>query len=238
MRRPSTIAELLGRPGMFYRSIALERDAADTSAGRSFVLTPWLERGAAEIISGMREGGTRRAWRVIGDFGVGKSALALAIVQALDPRIAEPDMPMRRLADGIGGAPRMFPLLVTGAREGLAACLSASISRVLETDVLTHTKRSKAIAALTDPFDAIPILRDALRDTGQFDGLLLIVDEMGKFLEATGEEEGFDVFRLQALPKKPRARATPRWRSCSSSTRAFSRTPRTGEPRGGASGRK
>lgn len=199
MKRPSTIADLLGRPGMFYRSVALERDAADATAGKSFVLTPWLERGAAEILSGMRKGGTRRAWRLIGDFGVGKSALALAIVQALDPRIAELDMPMRRLADGIGDIPRMFPLLVTGARHGLAACLSEGISRVIQTDGLINPKRCKAIAAAKDPFDAILRLRDALRETGRFDGLLLVIDEMGKFLEAAGEEEGFDVFRLQAL---------------------------------------
>lgn len=199
MKRPLTIADLLGRPGMFYRSVALERDAADPSAGKSFVVTPWIERGATEIISGMSEGGTRRAWRIIGDFGVGKSALALAIVQALDPRTAEPDMPMRRLADSIGGAPRMFPLLVTGAREGLAVCLSTSISRALATDGLINPERSKAISASADPFRAITELRDALRETGRFDGLLLVIDEMGKFLEVAGEEEGFDVFRLQAL---------------------------------------
>jgi hypothetical protein len=184
---------------MFYRSVALERDAADPSAGRSFVLTPWLERGAAEIITGMREDSTRRAWRVIGDFGVGKSALALAIVQALDPRIAHSAMPVRRLVKKIEGVPRMFPLLVTGSHDGLARCLSASISRASTTEGLISAKRRKAIAAVADPFDAIVELRDALRETKRFDGLLLVVDEMGKFLEVAGEEEGFDVFRLQAL---------------------------------------
>lgn len=199
MSRRSTIADLLGRPAMFYRSVSLDCDAADPSAGRSYVLTPWLERGAAEVIAGMRESGTRRAWRVIGDFGVGKSALALAIVQALDPRIADPAMPMRRLVEGVGGAPRMFPLLLTGSREGLAACLSASISRALATEGLIAPRQRKAIATMADPFDAIVPLRDALRETSRFDGLLVVVDEMGKFLEAAGEQEGFDVFRLQAL---------------------------------------
>lgn len=124
----TAIFDLLGAPGMFYRSVALERDAGDASAGRSFVMTPWLERGAAEILSGMRPGGTRRAWRMIGDFGVGKSALALAIVQALDPRVSESEMPMRRLAETVGGAPRMFPLIVTGSRDGLSAGLAAAIA--------------------------------------------------------------------------------------------------------------
>ena len=184
---------------MFYRSVALERDASDPSAGRSFVMTPWLERGAAEILSGMQAGGTRRAWRIIGDFGVGKSALALAVVQALDPRISQPEMPMRRLAETVGGAPRMFPLLVTGSRDGLSAALTAAIGRAIETEDLIQAKRAAKLAKISDPFDAIIKLRDALRETGAFDGLLLVIDEMGKFLEAAGEQEGFDVFRLQSL---------------------------------------
>lgn len=195
----TTISDLLGAPGMFYRSVALERDAGDASAGRSFVMTPWLERGAAEILSGMQPGGTRRAWRMIGDFGVGKSALSLAIVQALDPRVSKPEMPMRRLAETVGGAPRMFPLIVTGSRDGLSAGLAAAIAQTIETKGLVQAKRAAKLAKIADPFDANTNLRDALRETGAFDGLLLVVDEMGKFLEAAGEQEGFDVFRLQSL---------------------------------------
>ncbi|MDQ2102531.1 hypothetical protein [Azospirillum isscasi] len=199
MKRPSTIAELFGRSGLFYRSVALERDANDLSAGRSFVLTPWLERGASEILSGMLEGSTRRAWRIIGDFGVGKSALALALVQALDPRTSDAEMPMRRLVERLGAMPRMFPLLVTGSRKGLAAGLSAAIAHAIKSNKDISAVWSRKIQAITDPFDAIIALRDGLRATKRFDGLLLVVDEMGKFLEAADEEEGFDIFRLQSL---------------------------------------
>ena len=199
MTKPAFMADLLGQPGKFYRSAVLERDAADPSAGRSFVLTPWLERGASEILAGMMPGATRRAWRIIGDFGVGKSALALALVQSLDPRTCEPTMPMRRLADDLGGAPRMYPLLVTGAKGGLSAALSSAIGGVLANDYLVEASWAGAIRKFDNPFDAIVALRDALRATSRFDGLLLVIDEMGKFLEASGEEDGFDVFQLQSL---------------------------------------
>ncbi|MBV1686364.1 hypothetical protein KRR38_01420 [Novosphingobium sp. G106] len=199
MKRASTIADLLSRPGMFYRSVALERDAADPSAGRSFVLTPWLERGASEIISGMRPGGTRRAWRIIGDFGVGKSALALALLQALDPRVREAEMPMGQLADRLGDVPRMFPLLVTGSKDGLSVALATAIDGVLGTEDLLPRASAKKVRSFDDPFAAVTALRDALRATKQFDGLLIVIDEMGKFLEVSGEEHGFDVFQLQAL---------------------------------------
>jgi hypothetical protein len=199
MKRPSTIAQFFGSSGLFYRSVALERDITDPAAGRLFVLTPWLERGASEILSGMLEDSTRRAWRIIGDFGVGKSALALALVQALDPRISNTEMPMRRLAERIGTMPRMFPLLVTGSREGLAAGLSSAIAHTLISEKAISAAWIKNIQAISDPFEAVIALRDALRATKRFDGLLLVVDEMGKFLEAAGEEQGFDVFRLQSL---------------------------------------
>lgn len=199
MTKPGTIADLLGRPGMFYRSVALERDAFDSSAGRSFVLTPWLERGASEILAGMRPDATRRAWRIIGDFGVGKSALALALVQALDPRVSEPEMPMRRLADDLGEMPRMYPLLVTGTKNSLSSELALAIEKVLAEKNLVQESWARKIRKLGSPFDAIVVLRDALRASSHFDGLLLVIDEMGKFLEASDEEHGFDVFQLQSL---------------------------------------
>lgn len=195
----AVISDLIGQPGMFYRSVALEQDAADASAGAYFVLTPWLERGTAELLSGIRPGSTRRAWRVVGDFGVGKSAFALAVVQALDPRVADPAMPMRRLAEAAGDVPRVFPLIVVGSRIGLAAALARAIEEVVEGSGLVDAAWKRTIRAKEDPFDAVVPLRDALRHTGRFDGLLLVIDEMGKFLEAAGEEEGFEVFRLQSL---------------------------------------
>jgi hypothetical protein len=199
MSRIALMGDALGRPGMFYRSVALERDASDPSAGRSYVTTPWLERGAREILSGMTPGGTRRAWRIIGDFGVGKSALALALVQALDPRVSDPGMPMRRIADAVEGAPRMFPLLVTGSRKGLRRGLSAAIAQAAGSAGLLGTHQAERVLAIEEPIDAVIALRDAIRETAKFDGLLLIVDEMGKFLEAAGEGAEADVYRLQAL---------------------------------------
>lgn len=196
MKQRAMIGDLLGAPGPFYRSVALDRDARDPSAGRSFVLTPWLERGASEILSGLRPSSTRRAWRILGDFGVGKSALALAIVQALDPRLADPAMPLAKLADGM---PRMYPLLLSGSRAGLADTLSAAIADALAATAGLDGATAETIRAETDPFDAVVLLRDALRANGQFDGLLVVIDEMGKFLEASGEAEGFDIFRLQSL---------------------------------------
>lgn len=199
MTRTVAIAEKLGQPGLFYRSVALERDVCDPSAARAFVLTPWLERVASEVVMGLQGRSTRRAWRVIGDFGVGKSALALALVQALDPRLCDDEMPMHQLVKAIGGAPRMFPLLVTGSRDGLSASLASSIRHSVVGRDLIKQDKAEDVLGIEDPFAALLALRDALRATGCFDGLLLVVDEMGKFLESASEQDGADVYQLQAL---------------------------------------
>ena len=93
----------------------------------------------------------------------------------------------------------MYPLLVTGSRDGLTSALAAAIRCSVQEDGLLAQEHAETIGAITDPFEAILNLRDAVQATGIFDGLLLVIDEMGKFLEASGQSDGSDVFRLQAL---------------------------------------
>lgn len=197
----SSIAAYLGDPGPFYRSVSLERDREDAAAARGYVLTPWLERVAAEILEGLLPGSRRRAWRITGDFGVGKSALGLALLRALDPRSADPKAPMGRLIGRIEGElPRMYPLVVIGSRDGLASTLASCITELLEAEQLSLDRKSRKAMEKGDPFRAVIGLRDALVQTGRYDGVLVIVDEMGKFLEAAAADAGSgDVFRLQEL---------------------------------------
>jgi len=129
--RPMTDA--FGQAPMFFRSVSLERDIRDPGASRSYVLTGWLERQIERIAEGLEADSTRRAWRMIGDFGVGKSALALALVQALDPRVMSDAMPVRKLlnsrAQKVG---RMLPIILTGSANGLAVELSKAIRDALD----------------------------------------------------------------------------------------------------------
>ena len=197
MTEARTIGELLGPPGPFYRSVALERDLSDPRAGSSYVLTPWLERGVRELLGGLEPGSTRRAWRIVGDFGVGKSALALALLQALDPRLANDVTSvcgLKRLAK----FPRMLPVVLTGSRDGLSASLSAAVEAAASAAGL-RAAHARRIKATDDPFEALLNLKDAVRASGRWDGVLVVIDEMGKFLEAAGRDGDSDVFRLQDL---------------------------------------
>lgn len=197
------ISGLLGAPGPFYRSVSIERDRHDLAAGRSYVLTPWLERSVGELLDGLKPGSTRRAWRIVGDFGVGKSALVLALIQALDPRTAGAQPALADLIGQAGAMPRMYSLVLSGSRDGLSAGLAAALASALDEveDLLSPGQRQALRDA--DPFDAVVELRDLLVASGRFDGLLLVIDEMGKFLETAALSPEFgDIFRLQALAEQ------------------------------------
>lgn len=200
-RKTRMIADLLGPPGPFYRSISIDRDFADEAAMRGYVLTPWLKRVASEIFEGLLPGSRRRAWRITGDFGVGKSALALATIRTLASEFVDPRSPMDGLAASLSDrVPRMFPLVISGSREGIAPVLGRAVANA--TGTLARTLPEDATRAIlnADPFDAVSLLRDALIEAGEHEGLLLVVDEMGKFLEAaSADPSGSDIFRLQEL---------------------------------------
>lgn len=198
MTNARTMADAFGQAPMFFRSVSLERDVRDPGASRSYVMTGWLERQIERIAEGLESGSTRRAWRMIGDFGVGKSALALAIVQALDPRVADDAMPVRRLlASRPGRIGRMLPIIVTGSARGLGAELDRAIRELLKA-VDVGTRAKEAVLGAGDPFRALVTFKDAVSRTDQFDGVLLVIDEMGRFIEAA-EDNTPDIYELQAL---------------------------------------
>lgn len=199
MTRENTMAAAFGDAPMFYRSVALSRDLNDRHASQSFVLTDWLERQVARLADGLAAGSTRRAWRMIGDFGVGKSALALALIQALDPRLSETPTPVRlSLESGGTQAPRLFPLVITGSAEGLAGELRQCIQDALEDAAWMAAADRKKIVSASDPFKALTLFKDAAARSEQFDGALLVVDEMGRFIEAA-DGSSSEIYELQTL---------------------------------------
>ncbi len=197
-----TIASYLAPSGQFYRSISIERDRDDDAVLNGYVLTPWLQRVGSEILSGLLPGSRRRAWRVTGDFGVGKSALALALIRTTEPCAARKTVAsLQQLAKSAGpGLPRMRTLVVSGSRAGLTTALAQALHAEASREAGLLGDAAIHRLANSDPFDGVIHLRDALVASGKYDGLLIVIDEMGKFLEtAASDPASGDVFRLQEL---------------------------------------
>lgn len=210
---PSTaVAELFQIQSRFLRSAHLERDFEDPKALKGYVLTPEGHELLNRLAAGLTVKSGRRAWRITGDFGSGKSSIALVIAHLFSERAGRLPSTIRQAVNfrDLGIArPRLLPILITGSREPIAAALLRAIYRELSN--LCGRGRRPAVlerletAATVDATDDVVLTllqeaNDYLISSGKASGLLIILDELGKFLEyAALHPEQQDIFLMQRL---------------------------------------
>lgn len=212
-RHASSIADLLHPPSRYLRSVQLDRDFHDAGALAHYVVTPDVAAAFRRLAEGLSPGSGRRAWRMTGDYGVGKSSFALVLAQLLSsPRSPE----ALRVADAMGWTPDgeasdLWPVLVTGTRERMVSSIARGLVECLKRRKAPGGGAPKALSAAIADADAVMRsgdpdalvalvagVRTLAGDRGE--GLLLIVDEMGKLLEHAAMDSGRgDVFVLQRL---------------------------------------
>ncbi|MEQ2005166.1 MAG: hypothetical protein ABMA26_00090 [Limisphaerales bacterium] len=208
------IVDVFNIKSRFLRSAHLERDFHDTDALSGYVRTEFIQGCCDRIGDGLRPKSGRRAWRVTGDYGSGKSSFALLLANSLGGRDHDLPPQLRRVIDwrklGVE-QPAFLPVLVTCSRQPLGT----SILQALHTSISAVYKRgAKSIPAehIQQLLNAKPEASDEqIVDTilaancqiiadSKGHGLLLIVDELGKFLEfAALNPHRQDVFLLQRL---------------------------------------
>lgn len=207
MAKPtSSIAGFFDVPTRFMRSVQLERDFADQMALDNYVVTTHVSEAFARIVDGLRSNSGRRAWRITGDYGVGKSSFALALAHSLEGIGAATGLTYRRS----NKTPPLWPILLTGSREPLLPAIAAGVAQSLRQRYALD-KRRRSLATLADQADAARKAGDAETVLGLLDavrayadednaGILLVIDELGKFLEFAAQNPAHeDVFVLQRL---------------------------------------
>lgn len=211
-KAPRTISKLLNVPARFLRSAQLEKDFHDIRALENYIVTPAMAAALLRITDGLRDGSSRRAWRVTGDYGVGKSSFALVLAHLLARSVGEDAV---RIADSIGWTEEqssrlpLWPILITGSREGIVDAIARGIRENLE--LKRRTSKAAKWTAIDKALDAcqkaptarsLEHLLEALRAKAleEGKGIVLIVDELGKLLEfAAQNPDREDVFALQRL---------------------------------------
>lgn len=200
------------------RSISLSRDLHDDTAIASYLPTPNAVQALKQIGTALAEYRTQRAWKVVGPYGSGKSALGIVLAQLLAGRDAHPaTSEMLRessasVADLFADS-RRFPLAIVGARLSIGLALEAEVHRALE-----GWHQGKGVSALKRhlrepglykgrPINAVAgeLMRDftSVARAQGFSGTLLLVDEMGKFVEhAAMSPEAGDLIALQQLAEE------------------------------------
>ncbi len=215
------IADCLHIARRYARSVQIERDYRDPQSIEGYVVTPTVQYAIGQLIAGLKNGSSQRAWRVTGPYGAGKSAFGLFAANLISrsgrgyqKAISILKDVSKELATSMKGVPHYLPVPVTGSRARFSDVLLANLIHELETErtvgrnpaVVTEVKKyqqqmtdghledTKVIELITD--FAIYIKRSSL----PYDGILILIDEMGKFLEyAAIRPNKADAFLFQRL---------------------------------------
>ena len=173
----------------------------DVDYGRSDALDGYICHGTA---SGVLEGMCRqisdtnqRAFTWTGPFGGGKSSLAVALASALGPNKALRAKAREVLRlDTHPTFDRVFPcrkgwlaIPIVGKRASVVEELSLGMRKVLGLGI--DGKKSTGTELIAD--------LDKAAESIEHEGVLVIIDEMGKFLEAAALGVGDDVYFFQEL---------------------------------------
>ncbi|MEK6283372.1 MAG: hypothetical protein AABN95_23705 [Acidobacteriota bacterium] len=205
------IADVFRPSSRFFRSAQLERDFHDPQVFSGYVVTDFTRSCLNRLGEGLRPTSAQRAWRVTGDFGSGKSSFALLLAHWL----AGHDRVLPKALWEVHNAPRrnrhFVPALVTCSKQPLSLSIIKALHGALALDVRI-AKQAKLKAEVekllkspgTATDDAVVDLTlkvsTAIAASSSSKGLLLIIDELGKFLEfAATSAETQDVFLLQRI---------------------------------------
>lgn len=202
------VADLFQIGSRFLRSVQLERDFTDPNALKGYVLTDFSKKCFNRIAEGLDTDSSRRAWRITGDYGSGKSSFALLLASAIADKNAVP----QHIAKELNLPKRLnyTPILCTCSRQSLGMSVIKALHEAAES-LYSKGNRPKFIQSINDLLDSrelqdeqvisvIENFNSKIIADGKSKGLLLLIDELGKFLEyAAINPTTQDVFLLQRI---------------------------------------
>lgn len=191
------LSDIVQISGQYQRSIRIDADI-----GRADALAGYICHGTAKaVVDGMCKQlieTNQRSFTWTGPFGGGKSSLAVALASALHP-----DKALRARArqalhlDEKPGFDKAFPV-----RKGwlLVPIVGRRGSAVAEMSSVLRKVKGKTIDGRSKP-SAQSLIAELLEEAKERpnDGVLVIIDELGKFLEASALGSGDDVYFFQEL---------------------------------------
>lgn len=212
--KDATLASVFRPATRFHRSTDLVRDFGTAGALEGYFLTDFVKECLARITQGANEGSSARAWRLTGDYGSGKSSFALFLAESL----SHPQrLPARLQTEVFSSLPKLrkasyVPLLVVGAREPMSLAIVRGLLKLTQQLFPSKSGLEERLVKLSRATDTISdqVVTDLVEEVThkivsqrKGTGLLLILDEVGKFLEyAAQHPDRQDVFLLQKLGER------------------------------------
>lgn len=232
------LAEVIKVKSRFGRSVNLERDFYNRISLDGYVLTTTARHALGRLVEAFFDETAARAWTLTGPYGSGKSTFALFAAKVLDYKspaeswqarnlIKEKDFELWRklfesedsLFNQDNSSPRLFPILISGARESLAKAILRGIKSALQNSTNENLQNLvKNVVRLEKDENVtgkqivklLGKITEILNQTEQNVGLLVVIDELGKLLEFVAlRPTESDIFLLQELAEATRNTETP-----------------------------
>jgi hypothetical protein len=207
----------------YTRSINIERDSEQVASFRPYVITTRAAQTLERMATALESSGSPKAWALVGPYGAGKSAFGLYLSNLLGSQegvVGKSAAKTLKLADAklnarlqkCRGKGRGFcTIALTGSPEPLAQRLVAAMLPAAEAFFEGRPGRAPAILSeirlanvangilVSDLIALMLKLQSSVARAGGA-GVLLVIDELGKFLEYEARHRGAtDIFLLQAL---------------------------------------
>jgi hypothetical protein len=216
----------------YTRSINLERDSSSSDVLAAYIPTSRAIRTLERVANSLNAEQAPRAWSLVGPYGSGKSSFSVFTaglfsdpqsvlsktahqkLKAVEPRL------QKNLSESIDSSKGMLEVLVTGSPEPMSKRILVGIkSAIDEAWAGRRGKRPPFFRTLDQLIDQDEVIASQILDFIQdlqhglekigFRGLLLIIDELGKFLEYEARHYGAnDIYLLQMLAEHACAGST------------------------------
>lgn len=218
------IKDALSVRSRYVRAVNIGRDLNDAGALDGYLMTDSARHALTRLCHGLLASSSQRAWRITGSYGSGKSAFGLLLANLFtNPiskrsavgRLIDEDSPeLLSLAKKL---PRYEVIVVTGTRSDASVALANALLEHVNQRRSSPTQKQlvKRLAAFISarekgqkaPVGVLALLAETrgylATGVNASDGLLLLVDEMGRWLEyAADPETDIDASFFQALAEE------------------------------------
>ena len=214
-----TLTERVTVKTRYTRSINVERDRGSLSIVKAYLPSSLGTTLLTDISSTFGNGDEPRAWSLIGPYGAGKSSFALFLNELLGSGPAK-TAALKVLASKARAVAQQFKtqkpwcrVVLSGSDEPLqirfmSALADAAVEQWADRPgrkpaVIKRIVQAHESGRITDRelLELVDGLLAALEAAGA-GGLLVVVDELGKFLEYEARQSGAGVFLLQQLAER------------------------------------
>ncbi|MFV9507729.1 MAG: ATP-binding protein [Oscillochloridaceae bacterium umkhey_bin13] len=208
----------------YTRSVNLQRDFGERTSLGGYQVTPLVVQTLERITAALDPRATGRAFSLIGPYGSGKSAFGLFLATFLSAneqrrRQLIRDHAAQRLPErSIYRGRTLLPILVGGNNGSLRLAVLRALHDTLERKASLREAAGDLLTSLAatlttnpDPQQVADLLEQTTQlvsRTSNHSGTLLVIDELGQFLDYAARHDERDLFLLQQIAESA-ARLTP-----------------------------